>query len=136
MWQLTSPAGRYEITLSEREAFNSHWVHTPTLVDKHTGETLLALGSSWSLDESAWQSDSIVALTVRKYPGNHSPPDVVAMIDCDGRTAQVGEGAPVSLAELERRLDAALSWIHAQPRPAAGARTGLIGVLRRLFEKL
>lgn len=72
MWQLSSPSGRYEITLAEREAFNSHWVHTPALLDKQTGETLLALSSSWSLDDSAWQSDSVVALTVRKYPGRTS----------------------------------------------------------------
>ena len=94
MWQLISPSGLYKITLAEREVFNTHWLHVPSLRDVQTGVTILALGEQWSLDESAWQSDSVVTLTLRKYPGNHSPSDVVA------------------IADLEQRLDGALTWIY------------------------
>jgi hypothetical protein len=133
MWQLKSPAGTYEITLAEREVFNTHWLHVPSLRDVHTGETFLALSEEWSLDESAWQTDSVVTLRLRKYPGNHTPPDVVAIVDCAERTATVGEGASGPLADLEQRLDAVLTWIYAKPQPPAEL-PGLLGALRRIFK--
>ena len=133
MWQLNSPTGLYAITLAEREVFNTHWLHVPSLQVAQTGETFLTLGEQWSLDESAWQSDSIVALTLRKYPGNHTPSDLVATVDCAARTARVGEGAFAPLADLEQRLDRALTWIYAKP-DTAPAPSGLLGALRRFFK--
>lgn len=134
MWKLLSPSARYEIRLSEREAFNSHWVHTPSLLDRETGDTLTVLSSNWSLDESEWPSASVVRLTVRKYPGNHTPADVVAVIDCEARTAKVGEREPVPLQALEACLDNALTWIHAQA-PEPRREMGILEALSRFFKR-
>jgi hypothetical protein len=107
---INSPDGQYQITLAEREAGNSHWVLTPTLRDTRSGETLLELSSRWSLDETHWRSESSVTLILRKYPGNHTPPDVTLTVDCAARTAQVGEAPPHPLADSESHLDGALAF--------------------------
>ena len=99
------------------EAFNSHWVLIPTIEHVATAEVLLKLDRGWSMDESAWVSDSVVELTLRKYPGNHSPADVVATVDCAARTGKVGQGKMRPLGELEADLNAVLTWIHATPAP-------------------
>ena len=57
----------------------SLWIETPSVLDKATGELLLSFKDShWSLDAARWVSDSTVELTLRKYPGNHLPAQVVA----------------------------------------------------------
>src|ERR1700741_2899613 len=89
-WELRSPSGRFLITLYEREVFNTHWMHTPTLSDSESGETLIAFDEQWSLDASEWRGDS-VALTLRKYPGDHVPPQLVVSIDCLAKAAKRGE---------------------------------------------
>jgi hypothetical protein len=112
----TSPSGRFEISLSEKEAFNSCWVFTPTLTDRETGAVLFKFqNDNWSLDEANWLDDTRVAMTVRKYPGNHQPNDLVAIIDCMARSAEVGGEIVGSLDELESRLEALLHWIFATP---------------------
>ena len=112
-----SPDGSFQITVEMYEAFNSHWVLIPTIEEIATAEVLLKLDRGWSMDASTWVSDSVVELTLRKYPGNHSPADVVATVDCAARTGKVGQGEAVPLAELETNLNAALTWIYAKPKP-------------------
>lgn len=111
----------------------SLWIETPTLLDKMTGTTLLSFRDShWSLDAARWVSDSIVELTLRKYPGNHLPAQVVATVDCVNRNARVGQGEATSLEEVEGALESALTWrtVAAPPQPhgfAAGLRRFLFG---------
>ena len=89
----------------------------PTLEDAATTEVLLKLDRAWSMDDSKWVGNAVVELTLRKYPGNHSPADLVATIDCVTRMARIGSGDTIPLAELEANLDAALTWIYAKPAP-------------------
>ena len=129
-----SPDGRYGITFHEHEAFNSHWVRTPTITDKTSGGVMLAIHDTrWSVDEAEWRDDSVVKLVMRKYPGNHEPGDITVVVDCRRGTAAVGEGAPVSLAALEPAMDRALTWIYAKPAAPAPA-PGWRAALRRLFK--
>jgi hypothetical protein len=110
--KISSPSGRYEIDIVSREVFNTHWIELPRLLDKQTGETLFAFEDShWSMDEAQWLGESLVRFTLRKYPGNHKPGELIATIDCAARTAKIGEVDAGSLQELEAGLDGALRWI-------------------------
>lgn len=111
-----SPDGNFRIAIEMYEAFNSHWVLLPTLEDS-AGNVLLTLDRGWSMDESKWTADSVVELTLRKYPGNHTPVDLVATIDCVARLARVGQGEMRPLNALEANLGAALTWNYAKPEP-------------------
>ena len=105
-----SPSGRFRIAISAWEARMSLWIETPTLSDK-TGETLLSFkDSNWSLDAARWLSDSVVELTLRKYPGGHLPGQIVAVVDCAQRNAKIGPTEVQSLADLESALERALTW--------------------------
>ena len=109
-WTSESPTKRWRIETVMWEAFNTHWVSTPTLVDA-SGKTLLAFGDHrWSLDEAKWLDDDTVAMTLRRYPGNHTPADLVAIVDCEKGSAKVGDTDVSSLAGLEPALNAALTW--------------------------
>jgi hypothetical protein len=93
------------------EARNSLWVESPTLVETETGATLLKFADeNWSLDRADWTSDASVELTLRKYPGGHTPAQLVATIDCNLQTAKVGSLLPVPLEDLEALLEHLLSW--------------------------
>jgi hypothetical protein len=52
----------------------------------------------------------VVVLRLRKYPGNHIPPEVVTTIDCIAGTAEVEGNKVDSLAQVERFLEEALVW--------------------------
>jgi hypothetical protein len=112
---MLSPTGRYEVTFYEHEVFNTHWVQTPSIVDRQTGEILLTFQNThWSLDERSWLGESQACFHVRKYPGNHQPGEIVVTLDCAARVATFADQR-CAFAELEPRLDAALTWIYARP---------------------
>jgi hypothetical protein len=72
--RFTSPSGRFLIYVNAWEARLSLWIETPEIYDTIANETLLRLrNSNWSLDQAAWQTENIVTMTVRKYPGDHTP---------------------------------------------------------------
>jgi hypothetical protein len=127
-----SPSGRFQIELNEREVFNTCWVGTPTIIDRADRSVVLSFTDTfWSADAAAWNGDR-VTLTLRKYPGNHTPGDIQATIDCAARTAAVGDAPPTPIAGLEAALSAALTWQWAQeppPPPPNPVRT----FLRRFF---
>jgi hypothetical protein len=102
----TSPSGRYVITVEPWEPRMSLWVETPELVDTRTGRTLIGFrNTNWSLDAAEWQSDTVVKMTLRKYPGDHEPPQFEATVDCEKGTATIGGVAVANLADLEAALE-------------------------------
>jgi hypothetical protein len=106
-----SPSGRFRIAISAWEARMSLWIETPTILDTETKEILLSFrDSNWSLDAARWLSDSVVELTLRKYPGNHLPSNVLVVLDCAHRNAKVGPTEVQSLADVEPTLERALTW--------------------------
>jgi hypothetical protein len=129
--QSVSPARAFEISVSMREVFNTLWVEVPTIVDRSDGSPVWTVADDrWSLDEAHWDGE-VVTMTLRKYPGNHAPIDLQAVIDCVARTARVGEQR-VPLATLEQSLDAALTWKFA-PEPKPAERVDLLTALKRFF---
>jgi len=128
-----SPSGAFEIRVAMREIFNSHWLEVPTILDRSDGSTVWTVtDDKWSLDGAVWEGNA-VKMTLRKYPGNHTPGDLEATVDCDTRTAHLDEAA-VSLAALEAGLEARLSWIFAEPdKPAP--RNDLLARLQRFLRR-
>ena len=114
--QSVSPSGAFEIRVSMREIFNSHWLEVPTIFGR-PGDSIVwtVADDRWSLDRAAW-SGECVTLTLRKYPGNHLPSDLEATIDCVARQARLGEST-VTLESLEPALEKALAWQFAMPTP-------------------
>ncbi|MEO8671341.1 MAG: hypothetical protein ABI411_08515 [Tahibacter sp.] len=106
-----SPDGRYLIHIDAWEARNSLWVESPRLSEAKSGAILLRFHSTmWSLDRARWLSEHEVELTLRKYPGNHAPADLVAVVDCVHGSASVAESAAVALDQLEALLERQLTW--------------------------
>ena len=129
--QSVSPSKTFEISVSMREIFNSHWLEVPTIVDRSDGSTVWTVADDkWSLDQAVREGD-VVTMTLRKYPGNHLPSDLAASVDCIARTARLGETA-MPLAGLEPALDAALAWQFAEASKPA-QRNDLLSRLQRFL---
>lgn len=101
-----SPTGRFTFRVFAWEARMSHWIESFTLVDAATGRIVWHLEDpNWSLDEAKWTSDSVVAVGIRKYPGDHSPSSFEVTIDCDALTAAVMGGPAMPLDKAEPHLE-------------------------------
>lgn len=104
-----SPDGRFVIRVSAWEARMSLWVETPNLYDMMTNEDLLTFrNSNWSLDQAFWQAGNLVTMTMRKYPGDHTPSSVEVTVDCLARTATVAGKPAMSLTDVESALESAI----------------------------
>ncbi|HEY4375114.1 MAG TPA: hypothetical protein VGN52_24545 [Burkholderiales bacterium] len=102
----TSPDGRYAIHVEIFEMRMSHWVESPILSDAQSGEVLLRFANSlWSLNTTQWQDDAVVRLSLRKYPGDHTPSSFEAVIDCAARKATVQGAAVEGLTQVEAALE-------------------------------
>jgi hypothetical protein len=108
----SSADGRYQVRIVAWEAFNSHWVESPSIIDTATGANLLHVTCNlWSLDRSVWLSPTRVQLTLRKYPGNHRPGQIMVTIDCSAQTATLESADIVTLDKLEAVLERQLVWL-------------------------
>lgn len=106
----TSPGGRFVIRVYSQEMRMSHWVDTPELVDTFTDRILFApQDSTWSMDSADWQSESRVAMVLRKYPGDHSP--VRAVVDCAAGSATIGGIEVADLSDSDK-IDHALEQAY------------------------
>jgi hypothetical protein len=132
-----SPSGRFEITIAAWEARMSLWIETPTLSDRLTGQDLFSFKDpNWSLDSAEWLSDSIVALKMRKYPGNHLPAHVVVTVDCLAGTADIGGTTVPSINDLERHLESALTWNYSAPPQTGSSHNSVVKLLERVFGRI
>lgn len=108
----TSPAGRFEVRADVWEARNSLWVYSPSIWDTERSLHILSFADeSWSVDKSAWLSETKVLLVLRKFPGNHRPEQLNVAIDCIARTATVPPAVPIPLVDLESVLNRGLTWV-------------------------
>lgn len=65
-----SPEGTYAIRFDVFEVRMSHWVEVPGIFRVADDLLLFDLrGDVWSAGPVTWLSDSVVQLTVRRYPG-------------------------------------------------------------------
>lgn len=101
-----SPQRTYAVTVSSWEARMSLWIDTPTITHVESGEIVLRFSDRhWSLDDATWLDDRTVQLTVRKYPGNRNPSQLVLVVDCAARTARVERSEAIALDALEPEMD-------------------------------
>jgi len=105
--QSTSPSGRYKVFAEPWEARMSLWVYPPEIVDAKTQELVLKfVDPNWSMDFVEWESETVVRLGLRKYPGDRN--GITVHVDCETRRGEIG-ASRVSLTELEEALDSALN---------------------------
>lgn len=105
----SSPNGTYVIGIVPWEVQMSLWIETPLISVRATDERLLTFKNPhWSLDRAEWHGDSVVTLTLRKFPGDQARPDVQATVNCLARTAIVDGQALDDLRTLEAVLDQAI----------------------------
>lgn len=106
MSNLISLTGSYEIRIESWEARNSLWVQTPEIVALQLQDTILKFRDPyWSLNNAEWIGNKNVKLTLRKYPGNHIPAELMVTIDCKNRLVTLPDGQQVALTALEDQLD-------------------------------
>jgi len=107
-----SPDGTYLFQIYPWEARMSLWIESPELIDTRSGQSLLRFyDSNWSLDHAQWLDDSTVELSLRKYPGNHTPSSLEVVLDCRRKTASLLGAPAVAVSELESAMDALLTRI-------------------------
>ena len=117
----TSPDGRYVIYVRPQEMKMSQWVFTPEMIDSTTNRVVFhPVESDWTLDKVVWQTASLVAMTLRKYPGDHAP--IGATFDCASGAAHI-DGIPVdpftNTAMMESALKEAYQASKAAYHPVA-----------------
>jgi hypothetical protein len=100
-----SPDGQFQVRVEAWEARMSLWVESPEICNAGTGETLLQFVSEmWSLDKANWKTNELVELTMRKYPGNHTPAQLTVVVDCRNKVAALQSLPPVEL-DVESRMN-------------------------------
>jgi hypothetical protein len=107
-----SPGGEYAFHIRMWEARMSHWIESFVLIESTTRRPLIAFTDpNWSLDEARWLSSSVVRLTVRKYPGDHTPSQFTIEADCGSSLARVQDGTQIPFAQVETKLE----WLLRHP---------------------
>lgn len=103
----TSPTGRFEVRAHPWEPRMSHTILPPLLFDTKTTEYIYAPDdSAWSVDRADWEGESVVRLSLRKYPGGKGT-EVELIIDCLARTTSF-KGKPIPLSALNGALKKAV----------------------------
>lgn len=104
-----SPDGAYAVHAEPWEALASQWLYRPRILDAASGVPLWSPSDGmWSLDGATWESDSVVRLLLRKFPGNQSPSFIGVTVYCEAMVAIIDGLPECGLADLERQLDAVL----------------------------
>ena len=107
----TSPDGRFQVRVAMWEARASLWVESPQIWDTVANTLVLRFSDdNWSLDHCHWQTGALAQLTLRKFPGNHAPAQVLAIVDCATQVAALPSQPQVPLPQLEAALDSLLRW--------------------------
>ncbi|KAA9349309.1 hypothetical protein [Larkinella humicola] len=103
-----SPEGTYAIRFDVFEVRMSHWVEVPGIFRLADDALLFDLrGEVWSAGPIAWLSDSVVQLSVRRYPGRVSCELVLNL--------QVGRGVAIcGTNRFEGALSALENWVRRQ----------------------
>jgi hypothetical protein len=112
----TSPDGRYVIYVRPQEMKMSQWVFTPEMIDSATNRVVFyPRESAWTLDKVVWQTPSLVAMTLRRYPGDHAP--IGATFDCASGAAHI-DGISVEPFTNAAMIESALKEAYAASKAA------------------
>lgn len=104
--KFVSPTKRYAFSVSPWEARMSHWIDSFALCEVASGAVVFSpADSNWSLDGASWLGESTVLLSLRRYPGDHSPSIFEVTVDCDARTAELKGRPAIPLPALDSALE-------------------------------
>jgi len=85
----------------------SLWVYPPEIIDVETQDLVLKFANpNWSMDFAKWESETIVHLGLRKYPGDRN--GISVRINCASRSGEIGHSSFL-LTEFEEALEGALN---------------------------
>jgi len=105
-----SPNGSLAVYAEPWEARSSQWVYRPRIVSLNSGKLIWSPSDGmWSLDGATWEADSVVRLTLRKFPGDQRPPFVQATVDCESGAAFVEGTVECSISSLEQQIERVLA---------------------------
>ena len=116
-----SPDGRYIVYVRPQEMGPTYLAFSPEMIDGATKQVLFHPAEpGWTLENAVWQTASLVAMTLRKYPGDHAP--IGATFDMASHAALI-DGISVEPftdpAKLGRALKEAYQASKSAPQPAA-----------------
>lgn len=85
----------------------SLWVYRPEIIDAETQTLVLKfVDPNWSMDFAKWESETVVRLGLRKFPGDRD--GITVQINCEARCGAIGDSR-FSLTELEKALELGLN---------------------------
>lgn len=127
-----SPTGKYHFQIAPWEARMSLWIESPALLKAKNDEVIFTFDNpNWSLDSAEWLNEEHVKMTLRRYPGDHTPSSFEVEVDCDAKQATVGRDA-IPLDALEKHLESLCQPSQRKIQPAAPGRlASLLSRLRR-----
>ena len=129
-----SPNKKYLFQIEPWEARMSLWVETPCLIEVQNKAKLFDLrGTDWSLDSAQWLNEERVTLSLRRYPGDHSPRVFEVVIDCLANQATF-DGTGTTLDQIEPYLESI--YRHCQINVVMPHPPSILGRLRRLIGNL
>jgi hypothetical protein len=116
--RLVSRDGRYVLYVHPEEMNGGELAFTPEMVDGTTGRVLFyPRQRGWTLDTAVWQTASLLAMRLRRYPGDPAP--IGATFDCASGAAHI-DGIPVDPFTNTSRMEEALREVYeaGAPQPA------------------
>ncbi len=118
----TSPTGRYVIYVHAHEMPMGQWAFTPQMVDSTTRQVLFhPREHAWSLDSAVWHTTSLLAMALRRCPGDQPP--IAATFDCASGVAHI-DGIAVEPFTDTAAMERALAEAYEADRTAGVAHSG------------
>lgn len=85
----------------------SLWVYPPEIIDTETQDLVLRfVDPNWSMDFAKWESETVVHLGLRKYPGDREV--ISVQVDCETRFGAIGDSRFL-LIDLEKAMELVLN---------------------------
>jgi hypothetical protein len=104
--QSVSPTGRFQVLAQPWEARSGLWVYPPEIHDAALGQVVFELVDyRWSLDRSVWLSESLVELTLRRFPGEAQVMAIKIAFDCFTSTSVLQAKTFANLGLLESAMN-------------------------------
>ena len=104
--QSVSPDGRYQLRTGFWDPRMSIWLYPPEIFDIQTQQVIFRVRDmGWTLDHSAWEADSVLSISLRKYPDAETRLNV--RINCADKTAKIGNEEEIALKALGEALEKA-----------------------------
>ena len=104
--QSVSPDGRYQLRTGSWDPRMSIWLYPPEIFDVQTQQVIFRVRDiAWTLDHSAWEGDSVLSISLCKYPDPETRLNV--RINCADKMAKINNYEKIELKALGHALEKA-----------------------------